>query len=116
MQEITKILNIVNEERLMTVHIVANHLLANLQEGEIVWSVDCAQSKRKGKFPNKELNENLQKFKFKYQLIFDPPSFCPFYISSSMPVCILGIKLHENNKIYLNYKILNHLNFKKLET
>ena len=43
--------------------------------------------------------------KFEYQLIVGLPSSCPFFKSSSMPVCIIGIKLHVNNKIYLNKKI-----------
>ena len=46
--EITKMLNIVNEERLMTVHIVANHLLANLQEGKLYYRSIARKVKERG--------------------------------------------------------------------
>ena len=53
-------------------------------------------SKRKGKIPNRGLNENLQKLKFEYQLIDGVPSSCPFYRSSSMLVCIIRTRLTYN--------------------
>ena len=48
-------LNIVNEERLMTVHIVANHLLANLQEGKLYDRSIAIKVKERGNSPTRDL-------------------------------------------------------------
>ena len=59
-QEITKMLNIVNEERLMTVHIVANHLLANLQEGKLYDRSIALKVKERGNFPTRDLMKTFR--------------------------------------------------------
>ena len=55
-----KMLNIVNEERLMTVHIVANHLLANLQEGKLYDRSIALKVKERGKFPTRDLMKTVR--------------------------------------------------------
>ena len=55
-----KMLNIVNEERLMTVHIVANHLLANLQEGKLYDRSIALKVKEEGNFPTRDLMKTFR--------------------------------------------------------